>query len=118
MDDLGLVGVCRYVSLTRKHKPEVRLLFDKTSKIYFAIASTIQSWVRCLNAVLLSMFVLRSALPATALSALMFLALCQHWLFSLGIPVVLFSPFYFGVSLIKLDIRKKGTLLLLGYWGT
>ena len=32
--------------------------------------------------------------------------------YSLGTPVVPFSPFHFGVSLFKLSIRKKGTLIV------
>ena len=27
-------------------------------------------------------------------------------------------PFLFGVSVLKLNIRKKATLILRGYWGT
>ena len=35
----------------------------------------------------------------------------------LGTPVVPFFPFYFGVFLLKLTIRKRVPLLLWGYWG-
>ena len=35
----------------------------------------------------------------------------------LGTPVVPFCPFYFGVSLLKLKSRKKGTLIVLGVTG-
>ena len=36
---------------------------------------------------------------------------------SLGTPVVGFYPFYFGVSLLKLNSRKKGTLVIMGLLG-
>ena len=32
----------------------------------------------------------------------------------LGTPAVLFSPFHVGVSLSKLNIKKKGTLVIKG----
>ena len=37
---------------------------------------------------------------------------------SLGTPVVPFCPFYFGVSLLKLNSGKRVPLLLMVYWGT
>ena len=36
----------------------------------------------------------------------------------LGSPVVHFFPFYIGVSLLKLNSRKKGTLMINGLLGT
>ena len=35
---------------------------------------------------------------------------------TLGTPVVPFFPLCVGVSVLKLNIRKKGTLVILGYW--
>ena len=35
----------------------------------------------------------------------------------LGTPEVPFFPFQFGVSLLKLNIRKKGTLIIMGLLG-
>ena len=35
----------------------------------------------------------------------------------LGTPVVPFFPFYLGVSLLKLNSRKKGTLIIMGLLG-
>ena len=35
----------------------------------------------------------------------------------LGTPVVPFFPFYFGVSLLKLNSRKKGTLIIMRLLG-
>ena len=35
----------------------------------------------------------------------------------LGTPVVPFRPFYLGVSLLKLNSRKKGTLIINGLLG-
>ena len=37
--------------------------------------------------------------------------------FQLGTPVVPFSPFYLGVSLLKLNSRKKGTLIIMRLLG-
>ena len=34
-----------------------------------------------------------------------------------GTPVVTFIPIYFGVSLLKLDSGKKGTLIINGFLG-
>ena len=36
---------------------------------------------------------------------------------NLGTPVVPFCPFYLGVSLLKLNSRKKGTLIIKGLLG-
>ena len=36
---------------------------------------------------------------------------------NLGNPVVPFYPFYLGVSLLKLNSRKKGTLIIKGLLG-
>ena len=35
----------------------------------------------------------------------------------LGTPVVSFSPFYFGVSSLELNMRKTGTLIIAGLLG-
>ena len=37
--------------------------------------------------------------------------------FQLGTPVVPFSPFYLGVSLLKLNSRKQGTLMIMRLLG-
>ena len=42
---------------------------------------------------------------------------CGPSLRNLGTPVVPFCPFYFGVSLLKLNSRKKGTLIINGLLG-
>ena len=39
------------------------------------------------------------------------------WKAILGTPVVPFCPFYFGVSLFKLNRRRKGTLIMNGLLG-
>ena len=43
------------------------------------------------------------------------MAILEHGI--LGTPVVPFFPFYLGVSLFKLNIRKRVPLLFRGYWG-
>ena len=40
-----------------------------------------------------------------------------EYILKLGTPVVPFCPFYFGVSFLKLNSRKKGTLIINGLLG-
>ena len=56
-----------------------------------------------------------SALKVLVLSGLVgILDNNNYWL---GTPVVTFSPFYIGAFLLKLNSRKKGTLILKGLLG-
>ena len=50
-------------------------------------------------------------------SCQLFLPEAQHQMILLGTPAVSFSPFYFGVPLLKQNLHKKGTLISPYYQG-